>query len=192
MSVLIFKNFLDIDTCNQLNDWVDLGVKNKWLDRGVDKGSSWTYTKRFTTRNYGNRFNYPTIVYSVFNKITNKLEITDLKKSVVGGGKNGVVVSYTTNGGDTYEHIDPKEGFLEVLRCNVLTKKPIEGGILFIDGKQIELNVGDLHCYLPSTVKHYVTKTLGDTPRILWMFGYQCARERFKKIKGNYETDYRS
>jgi hypothetical protein len=30
--VLIFKNFLSNDECNQLNDWADLGVKNKWLD----------------------------------------------------------------------------------------------------------------------------------------------------------------
>jgi hypothetical protein len=192
MSVLIFENFLDIETCNQLNDWVDLGVQNKWLDKGVDRGNDWTYTKRFTTRNYGDRFNYPPVVDSVFNKITDKLKVADLEKSVAGRGKNGVVVSYTVDGGDTYAHTDPTEGFLEVLRCNVLTRKPIEGGILFIGGKQIDLNVGDLHCYLPSTVEHYVTKTLGNIPRVLWMFGYQCHRERFKKIKGAYETDYKS
>jgi hypothetical protein len=187
MSVLIFENFLNIKTCNLLNDWVDLGVKNKWLDKGLNRDTGWTYTKRFTTRNYGSRFNYPSVVNSVFDKITNKLKIADLKKSVAGGGKNGVVVSYTVNGGDTYAHIDPKEGFLEVLRCNVLTRKPTEGGILFIGGKQIDLNVGDLHCYLPSTVEHFVTKTSGDIPRILWMFGYQCHRERFKKICQNLQ-----
>jgi len=182
MKVLIFENFLDIETCKQLNDWVDLGVQNKWLDKGVDRGNGWTYTKRFTTRNYGDRFSYPSVVDSVFNKITDKLKVADLKKSVMGGGKNGVVVSCTFPGGDVYPHTDSKEGNLEVLRCNIMTRKPTDGGILFIGGKQIDLNIGDLHCYLPSTVEHYVTEVKGQTPRVLWMFGYKCSVERFNKI----------
>ena len=192
MYVLIFKNFLDIDVCNQLNEWVNLGVEKKWLDKGTEKNSNWGCNNRFTTRNYADRFEYPAIVYDVFDRITKKLDVADLTKSVVGGGKNGVVVSYTVNGGDTYAHIDPKEGDLDVLRCNVITRKPTDGGFLFVGGKQIDLDIGDLHCYLPSTIEHYVTETKGNVPRILWMFGYQCTTSRFNKIRDSYETDYRS
>jgi hypothetical protein len=182
MSMLVIKEFIDKKTCCQLNDWVDLGVENKWLDKGIDRGSNWNYTKRVTTRKYADRFDYPQVVYDVFSKITNTLQIADLQKSVVGGGKNGVVVSCTYPGGDTYAHIDPKEGNLEVLRCNILTRKADIGGELFIGGKQININVGDLHCYLPSTVEHYVTTVEGETARVLWMFGYQCSAEQFNKI----------
>jgi hypothetical protein len=183
MNVLVFKNFLDADTCNQLNEWVDLGVEKKWLDKGLNRGTGWQYSNRLTTRNYADRFEYPTIVYDVFNKITTELNVKDLHKSVSGGGKDGIVVSCIFNDGDTYAHIDPKEGELEVLRCNVMTRSAEEGGELFVGGNKIDINVGDLHCYLPSTIEHYVTKVKGQTPRVLWMFGYQCSQERFDRIK---------
>lgn len=183
MSVLVFPNFLTQVECNQLNDWVDLGVKNKWLDVGMSRGSGWQYKDRVTTRNYGNRFNYPDIVYDVFNKITKKLKLEHLHKSVAGAGKDGIVVSCTFNGGDVYPHKDPKEGNLEVLRCNVMTRAPNTGGELFVGSKKIEIQVGDLHCYLPSIVEHYVTEVKGETSRVLWMFGYQCSIEQFNQIK---------
>jgi hypothetical protein len=182
MQVLIFKNFLDIDTCNQLNEWVDAGVEKKWLDKGISRDSGWGYEGRFTTRNYGNRFEYADIVYETQKKIDEFLDIADLTKSVMGGGKNGIVVSCTFNGGDVYKHIDPKEGELEVLRCNVITRSAEDGGELYVGGNKIDINVGDLHCYLPSTVEHYVTEIKGQTSRVLWMFGYQCSLERFEKL----------
>jgi len=181
MTVLTFKNFLTAEECSTLNKWVDLGVQNKWLDEGLNRGE-WGYKERLTTRPYADRFDYSPEVYAVQDKITNFLNLADLQKSVAGGGKNGIVVSYTLNGGDTYEHVDPKEDALEVLRCNVLTGKPTEGGELFVNKEKIDLDVGDLHCYLASTVEHCVTETKGDTPRILWMFGYQCSVDRFNEL----------
>jgi hypothetical protein len=187
MDVIIFPGFIEKDTCNQLNDWVDLGVKNKWLDLGISRNSGWKYNKRVTTRNYGNRFDYPPLVHQVFNKITNKLELQDLPKSVTGAGKDGVVVSCTFPGGDVYPHKDPKEGELEVLRCNIMTRNSDDGGELFIGGKKINVGVGDLHCYLPSDTEHYVTEVKGQTPRIMWMFGYQIAKEKWqRKIESFY------
>lgn len=180
--ILIIKNFIDDEVCNNLNAWVDEAVTKKWLDRGKSRGSSWTYEKRLTTRNYGDRFDYPDVVYQVQDKITNTLKVNDLNKSVAGGGKNGIVVSCTYDGGDVYSHIDPKEEFLDVLRCNILTRKPKSGGHLFINGCEIIIDVGDLHCYLPSTVPHHVTKVSGNISRVLWMFGYQCSKERFSKL----------
>lgn len=186
--VLIFRDFLTQQECNLLNNWVDIGVKNKWLDKGYDKPSSlvndaaWNYDKRLTTRNYGDRFNYPKIVYDVFKKITDFLELSDLEKSVSGRGKDGVVVSCTFHGGNVFPHKDPKEDLLEILRCNIMTRSADFGGVLFIDNKEININVGDLHCYLPSLVEHYVTTVNGNTQRVLWMFGYQCSKERFDKL----------
>lgn len=180
--LLLYKNFLSNQECEQLNTWVDFGVKNKWLDRGFDKDSFCNSNFRVTTRMYADRFNYPKIVYDVFERISSKLQIEDLEKSVAGGGKDGVVVSCTFDGADIYKHVDPKEGNLEVLRCNILTRKSDSGGDLYINDSKVKIEVGDLHCYLPSTVEHHVSTVHGKTPRILWMFGYQCSIDRFNHL----------
>ena len=170
--VLIVKNFISQDICDSLNAWVDEGVKNKWLDLGISKGDQ-KYEKRLTSRMYGDRFEYPDAAYETFDKITKHFGYEKIPKSVSGGGKNGIVVSCTFPEGDVYLHKDPKEGHLDVLRCNILTRKADVGGLLYVDGEQIDINVGDLHCYVASAFPHYVTEVQGSTSRVLWMFGYQ-------------------
>jgi hypothetical protein len=182
MTVIVQKNFLSKEECAQLNDWVDLGLSKKWLDKGFDIGCSWGYTKRLTTRAYGDRFCYPQIVYEVFSKITKHYDLGNLKKSVIGRGRDGVVVSCTFPTGNLYEHKDAMEGDLDVLRCNIMTRKADAGGELFVDGKKIIIEVGDLHCYLASSVSHYVTEVEGETSRVLWMFGYQASKNDFAKM----------
>jgi hypothetical protein len=181
--MLIIKNFLDPQSCNQLNDWVKLGVENKWLDAGLNaKTITWDCANRLTTRVYADRFDYSSEVYAVQTRITEFLNIQDLPKSVVGGGKNGIVVSYVLPSGDVHKHQDPMEETLHVLRCNVVTQAADAGGDLIVDGQKIDVAVGDLHCYLASDVEHHVTTVEGNAPRILWMFGYQCSKERFDQL----------
>lgn len=183
MADIIYKRqFLDPATCGALNAWVNDGVNKKWLDVGMSRGSGWAYKDRLTTRNYGSRFEYPALVHQVFDRITASLGLHDTPKSVVGGGRDGVVVSYTLPGGDVYKHQDPMEGDFHVLRCNIMTQAADAGAELFIGGEKIKLGVGDLHCYLPSDVEHYVTPAEGNTPRIMWMFGYQISKENFLSL----------
>jgi hypothetical protein len=180
--VLIIRNFLSSLEMSKLNAFVDDGIEHEWLGPGLDRGK-FNYSKRYTSRFYGNNFNYPDIVYDVHSMITDRLSLHKYNKSVLGGGRDGIVVSCTFDGGDVYEHTDPKEeDGLEVLRCNVMTRKPIEGGILFVDGKQINLEEGDLHCYLASDVSHYVTNVSGPRSRVLWMFGYQISKDQWTRI----------
>jgi len=183
MTVVVIKRFASPELCAQLNDWVDLGVENRWLDQGISSGSGWSYAKRFTTRNYGDRFEYPTPVHDTFKQITETLKLQDLPKSVAGAGRDGVVVSCTFPGGDVYLHQDPKEPNGEVLRCNIMTRSADAGGKLYVGDAHIDIEVGDLHCYLASAIPHCVTTVEGDTSRVLWMFGYQATLERFAQIK---------
>jgi hypothetical protein len=183
MNVIRIKQFVTPSQCGELNAWAELAVKNKWLDLGTDRGSGWTYEKRLTTRPYGDRFEYPQIVYGIFAQITEALALHNLPKSVVGEGRNGVVVSYTYAGGDVFPHTDPPEGDRHLLRCNILSQKAEGGAELYIGDEHIDVEVGELHCYLPSAIPHYVTTVQGQTPRILWMFGYQASAERFAQIK---------
>jgi hypothetical protein len=182
MNVIRKKHFVTSTQCNELNAWVDQAVQNKWLDKGMSRGSGWTYKYRLTTRAYGDRFEYPQVVYDVFAQITEALGLHDLSKSVSGGGRNGVVVSCTYSGGDVYPHKDPMEGECHVLRCNIMSRAADSGAKLYIDNEHVDIEVGELHCYLPSTMPHYVTKVEGQTSRILWMFGYKCDKERFDQL----------
>jgi len=168
MRLEITMNFITPSECALLNAWVYDGVAKKWLDNGKDIGKS--TNKRLTSRLYGDRFNYPQEVIDLANKIRRFVDINNYS-IITGHGNNGVVVSYTKPGGDVYKHKDPKEAELSALRCNIMTQAADEGGKLFIDDNQINIGVGDLHCYLASDFEHYVTEVKGDTPRILWMFG---------------------
>jgi len=164
------KNFLSEEECAAFNIWVDEGVKNKWLDVGISRGQS-NYTKRVTSRLYGNRFKYPQIVLGISSRIR-KFCGVDSYGLIEGHGRNGVVVSCTFPGGDVYEHQDPKgKNDLSALRCNVMTRGSDAGGKLYVNGEHIDIGVGELHCYLASDFRHYVTEVEGDTSRVLWMFG---------------------
>jgi hypothetical protein len=166
------KNFLSLEECEILNAWVDKATKENWLDSGVDKnGNPYDKNKRVTSRFYGDRFDYPQIVLDISKRIRNfyKVDCYDL---IEGHGKNGVVVSNIFNGGNTYTHKDLRSSKgLSALRLNIMTRKPNAGGVLHLCEKPIELDVGELHCYLASEFLHGVSQVEGKTSRILWMFG---------------------
>ena len=71
-----------------------------------------------------------------------------------------------------YEHTDGRTGFLATLRCNLLSRKSEEGGELFVNNKEYPMEEGAIHCYLVSENPHRVEEVKGDTPRVLWMFGF--------------------
>ena len=169
MRIDIYPNFATQEEINALNKWTELGVKNKWLDIGISNNGD--LKTRLTSRMYFDRYEYPQIVRDLSERIRKFVGI-DSYPLIEGHGRDGVVVSYTMNGGDVAKHKDPKsaEG-LATLRCNILTQKSENGGDLYVDGNKININVGDLHCYLVSEHEHWATPVEGNTPRIMWMFG---------------------
>jgi hypothetical protein len=186
MKIERYKNFLSQEDCNILNEWVDEGVEKKWLDLGISRGQ-FDYKKRVTNRLYGDRFEYPQIVLNISNRIRKFCGI-DSYGLIEGHGRDGVVVSCTFLGGDVYEHQDPKSRIgLSALRCNVMTRDSDAGGKLYVGGEHIDIEVGELHCYLASDFKHSVTEVEGETSRVLWMFGAYVPFEDWEsgKIKFN-------
>jgi hypothetical protein len=184
MRIEVIKNFASTEEIDVLNEWAEQGVKNKWLDLGVTNNYEPT-TLRLTSRLYGHRFKYPKVALDLSNRIREFIGI-DKYPLITNHGNNGIVVSYTYTGGDVYKHKDPKShDGLAALRCNILTQKADTGGVLYVDGKQVDIEVGDLHCYLVSEHEHWVTKVEGTTPRIMWMFGAHlpAAVWNTKKIK---------
>jgi hypothetical protein len=164
---------------------VDEGVKNKWLDSGVFNGTS--VAKRLTTRMYGYRFEYPEYVLDISNRIRKFCEV-DSYGSIKGQGKDGIVVSCTFAGVGVHKHLDgPSVEGLATLRCNVMTRSADTGGKLYVGGEHIDIEVGELHCYLASDFRHSVTEVEGNTSRVLWMFGSYVPKEDWEsgKIKFN-------
>lgn len=165
-----YKNFITPQECDKLNAWVIAGVRKKWLDVGTG-GQNFNYSKRVTSRLYPDRYVYPKFVIDLSERIRRFCGISE-HRLIEGHGRDGVVVSCTFNGGDVFEHQDPRsvDGLL-TLRCNVLTQAADAGGVLRVGGVARPLEVGELHCYLASEHLHSVSTVSGNTPRILWMFG---------------------
>jgi hypothetical protein len=175
MRLEIVKNFLSPSELSTLNEWAQVGVANKWLDLGMGAvvGDSAFTDKRLTSRFYSDRYRYSAEVLDIANRVRSYCGVANYP-IVDSDGRDGIVVSYTIDGGDVPPHRDGrKRETLALLRCNILTQVPDSGGVLHVDGSPVELAAGDLHCYLASEHEHYVTPVSGDTPRILWMFGAQ-------------------
>jgi len=187
------KNFLTREECSALNAWVDEGVEKEWLNVGIGASRNgnapiayengklvYLHNKRFTTRLSGHRFEYPQIVLDISNRIRAFCGI-DSYGLIEGHGRDGVVVSCTFGGGDVYKHLDsPSKEGLATLRCNIMTRAADAGGVLYIGGKLVDHEVGELHCYLASEFEHYVTEVGGDTSRVLWMFGAHVPAESWE------------
>lgn len=180
MNVKIFKNFISSEDCEKLNLIAEQGVSDKWLSYGVSKGNP-NYKYRLTNRMHMGDNNYPEFVLEISKKIRKFLNI-DSFPIIDGHGKNGVVVSYTMQNGDVYSHKDPRSvDCLPTYRCNILTQANEDGCDLYVGGEKIDIEVGDLHCYLASEVEHHVTKANGTTPRIMWMFGAHIPKTHWQE-----------
>jgi hypothetical protein len=52
-----------------------------------------------------------------------------------------------------------------------MTRAADAGAELYVGGQLVDIEVGELHCYLASEFEHKVTEVQGNTSRVLWMFG---------------------
>lgn len=174
--VVVVKNFLSPDEIALLNSWAIEGAAKSWLDFGVTTNMV-RDNKRLTSRMYSHRYQYPESILSISNKVRKASGVSNYP-IISGHGRNGIVVTYTMPSGNVYKHKDSKaiDG-TPTLRCNVLTQKADTGGVLYVDGQEINIEVGDLHCYLVSEHEHWVTETAGNTARIMWMFGAHVPAE---------------
>lgn len=172
-----FKNFITQAECDELNAWADEAAEKKWLDVGRDRAGVWNQTLHLTSRIYGDRFEYPQLVITIRDRIRAHVGV-DKFPIIYGHGRDGVVVSRLSPPADVFEHVDPLAGpsiysgtYPHALRCNILTRKPRRGGELYLCGNQIDIEVGELHCYVASSHPHGVTAVEEGPSRVLWMFG---------------------
>ena len=203
-NVTIFPNFITAQECEELNVWAEKAVKNGWLSPGVDrtlaeakfsqseagnildpekeKVSIYGAKNRYSSTIFPDKFDkYPDLIYDIKNRIISFLNLENLKESEMNGGKgkNSIISLVIQPGGDMFAHRDIMEpNGNHLLRCNIMTQVPEDGGELFVDDRdgvkqKINLGAGDLHCYMVTKYEHYSSTVKGNKNRILWMIGFQ-------------------
>lgn len=85
------------------------------------------------------------------------------------------------DGAYTHKHTDTTvQGYVHA-RCNLMIKKPLEGGDPVIDDEKLDVEEGDLWLCLASEEEHASTPIKGGE-RIIVSFGGLVPREQFKEI----------
>ena len=80
-----------------------------------------------------------------------------------------------------HEHLDfAPEGFVHT-RCNLMLRKPLDGGNPILDGEEINIEEGDLWLCLASLEVHSTTPIFGGE-RLIFSFGGLVPFEQVKSI----------
>jgi hypothetical protein len=91
------------------------------------------------------------------------------------------------DGAHTHMHKDPAPDGFDHVRCNVLIKKPIEGGMPVIDREVLDVDVGDLWLVIATREMHGSTPIKGPE-RVIKSFGGLVAKSQIDQIVINTET----
>jgi hypothetical protein len=178
MDVKIYKNFLLTDECKLLSNVALNNIPN-WFGDGITHGNI-PVKHRLTTRMYMGEKKYTSEILDIANRARQRAGV-DTYPLIANHGSNGIVCSITYQGGNVYAHKDPRSELgLPTYRCNVLTQANDDGAELYVNGKKIDIEIGDLHCYMVSELEHYVTEAKGVTPRIMWLFGAHIPKEHWR------------
>lgn len=164
--IKVIPNFVSDAECLVLSEWI---LQNHQTFTDARMGG-----KRKTTRYLSDNVDFPETALDIRVRIKEYLQLEDMVRPPF---INGMVASYAETGDTCYEHIDPVwcEGH-HTMHCNVIIQKPESGGNVVIEGKEYDMPKGDLICYYVSDLKHKVTEVYGDTPRLMWIFGFCVER----------------
>lgn len=183
--VLIVRNFISKEECDELNSWVDFAIKEDQFMDGVTgdwEKKEFSTTKKRLTNRMSEKIQYCSLVYEIQQKLRESFPVISNSEVIKNHGKDGIVVSVTYNDGDVYKHKDPSVGEnLSGARFNILSSKAESGGLIHVEDKVYELKEGDLMAYLVTDLHHSVDVCNGNKPRILFMFGF-CVPEGSKLV----------
>ena len=85
------------------------------------------------------------------------------------------------DGAFVHPHTDPAPEGLVHTRCNLMLRKPAEGGNPVLDGEELDINEGDLWLCLASMELHSSTPIKGGE-RLVFSFGGLVPIEQIKNI----------
>jgi hypothetical protein len=186
--IRVIKNFLEKDEIEVLNSWC---LNNYDQDFFIDaKMDPYYQGTRLTTRRVGKfnfesnseeRVQYPQEVFFIQKRLIKLLGLRIIRFPIQ--FRHGIVNGIGFENGSICSHVDPiYYPNTYTVHCNILTQKPIDGGIPVINGVKYDTNVGDVLIYTVSHLGHEVTQIIGKIPRILWSYGFCVIDEDIKNI----------
>jgi len=177
--VKIVKDFITDEEVKVLNQWTLGHYKNLYfMDPRMNKDDKQT---RFTTRHaysrceeyQGYKVEYPKEVYDIQKRLIDYLKVKEQTIAPWPSFTDGVVTTIAFPPGSCYKHTDPV--YYEntyTLHCNFVTQNPKSGGITYVEDIPYQFEEKDMIMYITSHLEHEVTEISGDTPRILWVYGF--------------------
>ena len=178
--VKVVKNFITDNEIDELNQWTLSNYEQPYFayPPGINDDE---FQTRFTTRHsyYRNKeyqdykVQYPKEVYDIQKRLLNYLKIKDDTIVPWPSFTDGICTTIAFHPGSCGKHTDPI--YFEntyTLHCNFVTQNPKSGGTTYVEDTPYQFDKNDMIMYIASHLKHEVTKISGDTPRILWVYGF--------------------
>lgn len=167
MRATLVKNFITQEEAIALNMFVLNSVAKNEFSYGT---ASFNGSKHLVSR-FNKELEFPKLAMQIKDRIQQRLKLED-KDTHTLWNKSGIIVSCSFNGSEVVPHKDVKQYDKSLLRCNVLSSAAEKGGVLTVEGKEFELDALSMYLCLVSEYTHSVSKIEGETPRILWQFGF--------------------
>jgi hypothetical protein len=168
--VKVIPNFITKNEALVLNAFVLESVANKQFSNGM---ASYGLNKDgvHVVSRFNKNLEFPETAFLIKKRIQNLLVLDD-KDTNTNWNISGIVVNCSFNEAQVVPHKDARPNNKSLLRCNVLSSAAEKGGVLTVEEKEFKLNVLSMYLCLVSEYTHSVSKIEGNSPRILWQFGF--------------------
>lgn len=170
MRVELLENFITKEEAEVLNLFTINGVINKTFSEGICSKHLNPPNTQMVTR-FDTTIKFPLVAMDILErlKLLLKLENKDIHTLF---SPSSIVVNCSFEPARVVKHIDSKQNGLSLLRCNVLSSAPEEGGLLHVDDVPIPQNELSVYFCLVTDHYHHVSAVKGKKPRILWQYGF--------------------
>lgn len=180
----ILRNFLSSNEVKKLNQWTfDNCHQEFFQDANMDPDNSETrFTTRFPNDSIAENIDYPEVAHAIRERIIKFFHLEKFKSPP--SYSHGIVNGIGYSGGRIEKHIDPTYyPDTKTVHFNAITQQAEKGGHTIIGGVEYnDIKSTDLLIYQVSEVNHEVTSTKGNTPRILWVFGFCLDNTKIEEI----------
>jgi hypothetical protein len=187
--VKIEPNFISEEESKVLSNWTSSNYDQPYFMN--PKMNNDKVQTRFTTRHAHHRISeyqdfkvkYPKEVYNIQKRIFKYLNLTLNDIIPFPAFTDGIVTTFGFSPGSCISHKDPiYYQNTYTLHCNFCTQTPESGGITILEGKEYPFKYRDMIMYVASHVEHEVSECVGNTPRVLWIFGFCVSLEQMNNI----------
>lgn len=167
MLVKIIPNFIMQEEAAILNDYTFNSINENKFECGR---TSFNGNKHLVSR-FNKNLVFPEVAMQIKNRVQKLLRLENNDTNTL-WNKSGIVVNCSFNGAKVIPHKDVRQGNKSLLRCNILSSAADKGGVLTVENEEFKLDALSMYLCLVSEYTHSVSTIEGNSPRILWQFGF--------------------